>query len=97
MTSPVNLLLGSQYDQPVGEGLKQSLEAASFTAVRFGSIDEWCQLSGLGKTISYQLLRDGHLKAKKLGRRTLIDLAAGLQWLETQPDWTSAGPAAKRP
>lgn len=63
---------------------------------RYGSLDEWCALSGLGKTRSYQLLRDGDLKAKKIGRRTLIDLDAGMAWLARQPDWTPTGPVASR-
>ena len=61
-------------------------------ANRYVSMEDWCRLSGIGKTVSYQLLRDGQLRAKKLGRRTLIDLAAGLHWLATQPDWKPRGP-----
>ena len=39
---------------------------------RAHSIEETCALTGLGREIVYRAIRDGHLVARKLGRRTLI-------------------------
>jgi excisionase family DNA binding protein len=36
------------------------------------SIAETCALTGLGRDSIYTAIRDGHLVARKLGRRTLI-------------------------
>ena len=39
---------------------------------RAHSIAEACALTGLGRDTVYAAIRDGHLVARKLGRRTLI-------------------------
>jgi excisionase family DNA binding protein len=36
------------------------------------SIAETCALTGLGRDAVYAAIRDGHLVARKLGRRTLV-------------------------
>lgn len=36
------------------------------------SIDEACAIAGIGRTKIYQAINDGHLKARKYGKRTLI-------------------------
>ena len=46
---------------------------------------EACRLTGIGRTKLYDEIREGRLKARKLGSRTLIladDLAA---WLQNLP------------
>jgi hypothetical protein len=52
---------------------------------QFASVEDWTRISGLGRTTSYKLLGAGHLRAVKAGRRTLIDVPAGLAWLSAQP------------
>ncbi len=42
------------------------------TGRRAHSIAETCALTGLGRDTVYSAIRDGHLVARKLGRRTLI-------------------------
>ena len=42
------------------------------TGRRVHSIAETCALTGLGRDTVYAAIRDGHLVARKLGRRTLI-------------------------
>ena len=42
------------------------------TGRRAHSIAETCALTGLGRDTVYTAIRDGHLVARKLGRRTLI-------------------------
>ncbi len=49
------------------------------------SLDEACALGGFGKTKAYEAINEGRLKARKLGRRTIIlknDLEAFLLSLE---------------
>ena len=55
------------------------------------TVDGWCGLSGMSRSGTYEALGRGDLQAVKLGARTLIDVAAGLAWLDTLP------PAAVRP
>ena len=42
------------------------------TGPRAYSIAETCALTGLGRDSVYTAIRDGHLVARKFGRRTLI-------------------------
>ena len=52
---------------------------------RYASVADWCGLSGIGKTTTYALLSAGALKAIKVGKRTLVDVQAGLDWMQSQP------------
>ncbi len=58
---------------------------------KYGSIDTWCALTGMGRRATYDALGHGHLKAVKVGARTLINIEKGLAWIEAQP------PAVIRP
>lgn len=51
----------------------------------YATIDRWSEMTGLGRTKTYYLLGEGKLRAIKAGRRTLIDVAAGMAWLRSQP------------
>jgi excisionase family DNA binding protein len=42
------------------------------TSRRAHTIAETCALTGLGRDTVYAAIRDGHLVARKLGRRTLV-------------------------
>ena len=46
------------------------------------SIREACKLLGIGRSNVYAELQKGRLNAKKLGRRTLIDLRDVQKWIE---------------
>ena len=63
---------------------------------KYGPIAAWCLVSGMKPSTTYAALRDGHLKAIKMGRRTLIDFDAGLAWLAQRPAWAPTGPVAER-
>lgn len=52
----------------------------------FASIDQWVKLSGLGRTTTYSLISQGKLRAVKAGRRTLIDVPAGIAWINSLPE-----------
>lgn len=56
----------------------------------------WCDVSGMGRSATYEALGRGDLRAVKLGSRTLIDVAHGLAWLDSLPPAT-VRPHAKRP
>lgn len=44
-------------------------------------IPTFCQLYGIGRTLTYKEIKDGRLKIVKVGRRTLITAEAAKQWL----------------
>ncbi len=60
-------------------------ESANRILPRFATIQTWCALSGQSRTRAYAALAAGHLRAIKDGKRTLIDVAHGLAWLEGLP------------
>ncbi len=53
----------------------------------YATVDDFCKLSGIGRTTLYAALRDGHVHAKKVGTRTLINIGSGLAWIEGKPDY----------
>ncbi len=63
----------------------------------FVTVAEWCLRSGISRSRTYELLAADDIKARKVGRRTLIDLKAGLAWLDAQPAPKIALAFAKRP
>jgi len=46
-------------------------------------VPEFCRLYGIGRSKAYQELNEGRLKAKKIGRKTLITNAD--EWLAALP------------
>ena len=57
------------------------------------SVEEFCALSGLGRSFLYEAIRNGDLKARKAGRRTLILSAEAQRYLDTLPEVETAGEA----
>ena len=51
----------------------------------YATIADFAKLSGLGRTSIYSAMKAGHVPARKVGARTLINVAAGLAWIEAQP------------
>jgi excisionase family DNA binding protein len=45
------------------------------------SIKEFAATYGLGRSTVYRLLRSGDLKARKVGKRTVIAASDGKSWL----------------
>lgn len=52
---------------------------------KFAPLPQWCALTGMSRTATYNALGRGDLKAVKVGTRTLLDVDAGLAWLRSQP------------
>lgn len=42
---------------------------------------------GIGKTKAYELLNAREIRAKKVGRATLVEVASADAWIERQPDF----------
>ncbi len=51
------------------------------------SVTEFCKKYGLGRTRAYAEIGSGRLKAKKIGRRTVVPADAAEEWLSTLPDY----------
>ena len=58
------------------------------TTPEYSAITDWCQISGMTRTATYYALARGDLRAKKCGRRVLIHVPTGLQYLDSLPDAT---------
>jgi hypothetical protein len=52
---------------------------------KYAPISDWCAISGMSRSVVYEALGRGDLKAIKLGVRTLIDVEHGLAWLASMP------------
>jgi hypothetical protein len=64
---------------------------------KFATVSGWCGLSGMSRTGTYDALGLGYLNAIKAGRRTLIDVDAGLAWLRSLPKATFRTPQTITP
>ena len=53
---------------------------------RYAPISVWCQISGPGRTITYEWLARKILRAVKAGNRTLIDVPHGLEYMANLPE-----------
>jgi excisionase family DNA binding protein len=60
------------------------------------TIREACEVSGIGRTSLYELLKTGTLRARKHGKRTLILDSELRNWLASLPD-LSGGPPSPKP
>ena len=59
---------------------------------KFACIPNWCMISGMSRTATYNALGRGDLKGIKVGDRTLIDVDAGLAWMHALPQAKIAAP-----
>jgi hypothetical protein len=55
-------------------------------APAYAPINDWCALSGMGRTVVYECISRGDLRAVKCGKRTLIDVAHGLAFMRSLPE-----------
>lgn len=54
------------------------------------SVNDFVELTGIGRTVVYEAIRDGRLRAKKLGSRTLIPGPAAADFINSLPDVKAA-------
>jgi hypothetical protein len=52
---------------------------------KYAPMPQWCAISGMSRTASYNALGRGDLRAIKVGSRTLLDVDYGLTWLRSLP------------
>ena len=67
--------------------------ARNSAAPRAFSVEQFCQRFGIGRTSVYQEIRLGRLRARKIGRRTIITEDDGEAWLQRLPVIESTGEA----
>ena len=58
---------------------------ADTTTPLYASIPKWCDLSGMGRTRTYEEAGAGNLRIIKVGGRSLVDVPHGLAWMRTLP------------
>jgi hypothetical protein len=51
----------------------------------FAQVNEFCRISGIRRSKVYMLLSDGSLNARKIGKTMLIDVHAGLDFINGSP------------
>ena len=51
------------------------------------TINNFCEHYGIGRTLTYELLAEGKITAKKVGSRTLIERSVAERWFASQPDY----------
>jgi hypothetical protein len=64
---------------------------------RFGTIPQWIEASGMGRTSTYQEIAAGNIRAVKQGNRTLIDFLSGWRYLDSLPAVKIRRQPRKRP
>jgi len=80
-----------QYVRPGAAGecspttLGAAIEHAAETIPEFGTLETWQRLSGFSRTATYDALGAGDLRAVKRGKRILIDIRHGLEYLRSLP------------
>ncbi|WP_291364359.1 hypothetical protein [Acetobacter sp. UBA5411] len=57
--------------------------------LKFMNISNTCKIYGIGRTYCYKLLAEGHIKAKKLGGRTLVSTDSANNYFSKLPDYKS--------
>lgn len=60
------------------------------------SLSEFLEIHPGGRTAVYDEIRAGRLKARKMGRSTVITEADYLAYLEALPDWSPANVGANQ-
>ena len=71
--------------------IEPSISSAGTKYPARATVGDWCKLSGMSRSATYEALGHSKLCAVKLGTRVLIDVPHGLAWLDSLP------PAAIRP
>ncbi len=49
------------------------------------TITEFCKMAGIGRTLAYDLIKSGDIRAVKVGRKTMIPRTAIESWLGSLP------------
>jgi len=60
--------------------MQKEIQCAAFT------VEEFIQWARIGRTKTYQLISEGSLKSRKVGRKTLILRSDAEAWLNALPE-----------
>jgi hypothetical protein len=52
----------------------------------YAPIPQWCAISGMGRTRTYEEAGKGNIRIIKVGGRSLVDVPHGLAWLRSLPE-----------
>jgi hypothetical protein len=65
----------------------------------FATLERWIELSGVSRSRCYELMTSGDLICRKLNNRVLVDVHAGLAFLDSlpQPDINSDSRIHRKP
>jgi excisionase family DNA binding protein len=74
-----------------GEQMKGCSMLYGAEAILAYTVSEACAIARIGRTSLYKAIRNGELRAIKLGRRTLILPADLKSWLESSPNIVPGG------
>src|SRR5690242_4619844 len=87
MQSRQRTALGSavRVPDPASGAREQPSTPPNTTRPKYGPLQTWLALSGLGRSKTYELLGNGTLRAVKVGKRLLIDVEHGLATLDALP------------
>jgi hypothetical protein len=55
------------------------------------SVEEFCRRYGIGRTRAYQELNAGRLRARKVGKRTIVTADDAESWLSCLPNLEAQG------
>lgn len=67
------------------EGFSVREVAERHDAVKARTVQEFCRVYGVGKSLVYELLSGGALRAVKAGKRTLILEESARAWFDSLP------------
>ncbi len=60
------------------------------------SVSEFCKQTGLSRSKAYLELSEGTLRARKIGRRTVIPIQEARRWIEQLPEYRGTDQAIDR-
>lgn len=61
------------------------MSKSKFTERNCFSLEEFCFRNGIGRTTAYKEIKEGRLRPKKVGKRTLISIEEEARWLSDAP------------
>jgi excisionase family DNA binding protein len=70
---------------PVPVSQKHKISEPEERLHRAWSIDQFCQCFGIGRTTVYEQIKLGRLRARKIGKRTVITNDDANDWLQNLP------------
>lgn len=73
-------------ENDVSPEAKRAVAAAGFAPRLAYRVEEFVAVSGIGRTTLYAEIKAGRLKARKIGKRTLITAEAAKAFLDSLPE-----------